>query len=320
MLLTHEELRAAVAAVAKDVAGAYARFEPAFLDSEVAGRFARLPGVHPAVAERLAAAHCTMSNDFGDGEKAAVLVACEIVRAAQERLPGEGRTALAPAIDRVAGRAAERVASFARPVRSPAELLRAATPAAGGDAAIGKALVEAFLKTGRDGIIQVERGENGRAGVTVVDVGDVDGAGWIEKVVVCGRSEAETQALYLRACCALHAARAAIAEGVVPGGGVAYVLAGGSADEGDDTITELAVRAVNAGLEAPLRVRAEAAGSKAKANAILAAVRNKPDSAFEQTKPGLVPVADGPLDAARVVREAIREAGRAACDLLRRAL
>ena len=319
MVLTHEGLSVSVAAFAKDVAAAYARFEPPFDPDTLAVRFARLADVHPAVAERLAAAYNSVSDEFGDGGKAAVLIACGIIQSAEERLPGEGRTNLAPAIDLAAGRAAERVAAVARPVRSPADLRRVATTAAGGDDAIGKALVEAFSKAGRDGVISVERGTaESPPGVSVVDIGDVDGAGWLEQVVVRGRMEAETHELYLRACGAMHASRAAVAEGVVAGGGVAFVLAADPTDEGDDTITGLAARAVGAGLRLPLRVRTEAAGLNA--NTILATVRGKSDVTFEQSKPGLIPGANGPLDAARIVQGAIREAGRAACDLLQKAL
>ncbi|MBN9122273.1 MAG: hypothetical protein J0I06_24555 [Planctomycetes bacterium] len=321
MLLTHEELRASVAAIAADVAGAYARFEPAFLDTEVAGRFARLPGVHPAVAERLAAAHCSTSNDFGDGEKAAVLVACGIIRAAEERLPGEGRTNLAPAIDLAASRAAEAVERAAVPLRTPAEVERAATTAAAGDREIGAAICQALARSGPDGIVHVNRGEpDDPPGVTVRDGEETGPRGREMTVVVKGGTDAETADRNLRAVTALHAAVAAIARGRAPGGGAAYVLAAEALRDqaNEDTITGLAALAVSAGLEVPLRVRAEAAGLDA--GAILAAVRNTPDVAFDQTKPGLVPVAKGPLDAARIVQGAIREAGRAACDLLRRAL
>ena len=70
--------------------------------------------------------------------------------------------------------------------------------------------------------------------------------------------------------------------------------------------------------EAPLRVRASAAGVDA--NALLDALQKKSKHAFDQTAAKLVPLAKGPLDAARVVQAAIREAGRTACDLLRMAL
>jgi hypothetical protein len=319
VLLTPQKLRASVAAVAKDVAGAYAQFEPPFSDEEVADRFARVRGVHPAVADRLAAAYRSMLNDPGDGGKAAVLVASGIVRAALGRLLAEGRANFPPAIELAAGRSAEQLAAFVQLVRNPAELLRAATTAAGGDDAIGKALLEAFSKAGRDGCIQVDSGTDGPPGVTVVDVGNLDGAGWVEKVVVRGPTEAETRALYNRACGAMHAARAAVAEGVVAGGGVAYARAGGPETDPDaNDLTGLAEQAVGRGLEVPLRVRAKAVGLDA--DAIVARARNRSNVAFDQSKPGLVSDANGPLDPLRVVRGAIREAGRAACDLLRLAL
>ena len=52
-------------------------------------------------------------------------------------------------------------------------------------------------------------------------------------------------------------------------------------------------------------------------NAIFSALQYDSDLVFDQNKPGLVPIAEGPIDAARVVAGAIREAGRAAGGLLR---
>jgi len=123
-----------------------------------------------------------------------------------------------------------------------------------------------------------------------------------------------------RAVTALHAAVASVAGGIVPGGGVAYVLAGealrGEGEE--DTIMWLAARAVLIGLETPFRLRAAHAGLNP--DTLLVALRNDPTQAFDQTERKLVPFAYGPVDAARVVQRAIREAGRTACDLLRMAL
>jgi hypothetical protein len=320
--LTLDQLRASVAAVMKDVKGAYARFEPPFDPERVDSRFSRLPDVHPVVAARLAAAYRSMADDLGDGGKAAVLVACGVVRAALDRLPPEGRANLAPAVDLAASHPAERVIKSARLVRDRATLLRAALAAAGGDAAISKALLEAFEKAGRNGVINVEIGTaGGSPGVTVIDgaEGVPDTDGWVETVAVRGRTEPETERLYLRACGALHATRWAVAGGVVPGGGTAYLLAAESDRESpDDTISGLATLAVSRGLSTPLSARAEAVGLHANTF-----VTSAPDAAavsFDQSKPGFAPVGEGPLDAARVVAGAIREAGRTACDLLRLAL
>ncbi len=321
MRLTPEELRASVGAVAKDVADAYARFDPPFEDREVADRFARLPGVHPAVAERLAAAHCSMSEEFGDGEKAALLIACGIAQAALALLPAEGRANLPGAVDVATGRPAAWVETSAKPLRSPKEVEDIATTAAAGNAALGAAIREAMMRGGRDGIFHIRAGEAGSPpGITIVD-GEWPGEhGWNETVVVRGATEEETAALYSRACTALYAAAAGVAMGSVPGGGVAYALAADTLrDESEeDSVSGFAARAVIVGLETPLRVRALAAG--ADANALLGALQNHPERAFDQIAGKLVPPTEGPVDAARVVQAAIREAGRTACDLLRMAL
>lgn len=120
--LTVEELRASVAAVSADAAAAYVRFDPPFDDRSVGDRFVRLSGVHPKIAKRLAASYCSMFEEFGDGEKTAVLVACGIALAALARLPAEGRTNLSGAVDVATGRPAERVEKFAERMNTPAEV------------------------------------------------------------------------------------------------------------------------------------------------------------------------------------------------------
>jgi hypothetical protein len=79
--------------------------------------------------------------------------------------------------------------------------------------------------------------------------------------------------------------------------------------------TGVAGRSLVAGLEAPLRVRAAAGVDVSE---LLERIQANPGLAFDQTRPGLVPaVSEGPIDAVRVVDFAIREAGKAAADLLR---
>ena len=321
MRIALEELRASVAAVAKDVTAAYARLDPPFDDREVEGRFSALTGAHVSAATRLAAAYRSMSDEFGDGGKAAVLIACRIVEAALDHLPAEGRANLPGAIDVATGRPTEWVKNLARPLRSADEVRRIATTAAGGDVAVGAALVEAFSRAGPDGVIHVHNGgASDSLGITVTDGEKIGTRGRNETIVVHGETDANAAALYLRAVHAVHAVAAAIAAGAVMGGGTVYALAAEMlfADVGGDTISGLAARAVIVGCEAPLRVRAIAAG--ANAEALLAELRNQPERVFDQTASGLVSATEGPIDAARIVQAAIGEAGRTACDLLRMAI
>ena len=317
MRLTVDELRASVVAVAADVATAYARFDPPFDGDTLGERFSQLPGVHPAVAGRLVAAYNAVSDEFGDGGKATVLIACGITRAALDRLPAEGRGNLPTAVDMATARPAEWVENAASGLETPEDVLRAAATAGGNRTDIGEAVVDALWQAGPRGITHITTGEP-TAAPEFRRFSDDAGEEPEVTVTVSGRTAAETRELELRTIAALHSAVAAIASGVVPGGGVAYALAAQSLREecGDDTNTGLSALAVVAGLEAPLRARAVTTNPEE----LLAALHQAPEQAFDQTLPGLVPTAAGPLDAARIVQGVIREAGRAACDLLRLAL
>lgn len=311
MRLTAEELRASVSAVSEFVAAAYVRFDPPFDTESVHARFLGLPGVPPAVADRLAAAYRAVSNGSGDGAKAAVLTACRAAAFACEfgSRPGED---VSGAVLRAAGRAAEAVDARRVLLRRPAEVERVALTAAGGDAALGAAILEAIATAGKDGVIDLAPGEaNAPAEVAVQPGEDTGPLGRRVGVVVRGDSTAATAARYLRGHAALHSAVAAVARGVVPGGGSGYVLAAESIPRD----TDAGALALAAGLEAPFRVRAVAAAVNA--DDLLSAVRIDQSLAFDQTTPGLVPSDEtGPLDAVRIVQAAIREAGNTAADLL----
>ncbi|AMV29217.1 chaperonin GroEL [Gemmata sp. SH-PL17] len=321
MRVTPEELRASVTAVAKDVAEVYARLGPPFDDQEVERRFSSLSGAHASVANCLASAYRFMYDEFGDGGKNAVLIACRIVEAALDRLPVEGLSNLPGAIDVATARPAEWVNGSARLLYSVDEVRRIAETAVGGDVEIGAAVVEAFARAGPDGIIHVHNGGASNSPSTTVSDGERTGArGRNETIIVRGETDGDAKVLCLRAVHAVHAVRAAIAAGSVPGGGVAYALAAETlvADVDNDTISGLAARAVVAGCEAPLRTRGDVV--RADTVALLTALRHQPEQAFDQTVPGLVRATDGPIDAARIVQAAIGEAGRTACDLLRMSL
>lgn len=313
---TLEDLRATVDVVAAHVADAYFRLEFPFYEEETTA-FARLPGAHPDLAQRLAALYGAQLEANNDGGKAAVLICCALLQATIERLPTERCANLPTAIDLACGKAAESVTQFARRLNSVAGAVRAATSAAGGNAELGKAMVHALEMAGREGEVSIEVAPPEHApGCYPEENAERSTKAFHVTLWVRGATTAETNALHSRGCNTLHATIGAFSTGVVPGGGVAYFLAADALrDKCDtDTITGLAATAVCAALEAPLRVRADT-----HFDGVRAALELEPQQALHNER-WLVPVDDGPIDPTRIVQGAIREAGRAAADLLRAVL
>jgi chaperonin GroEL len=117
-------------------------------------------------------------------------------------------------------------------------------------------------------------------------------------VEVCGQSSSQTEQLDGLCCGTLHAGRATVAYGYVPGGGVAY-LRGGAADlEGP------AGRALAWALEAPTRALLAGAGLDVKAT--LASLRADERLGLDAAR-GELPQwrSEGPVDPASVVRTVI---------------
>jgi chaperonin GroEL len=133
--------------------------------------------------------------------------------------------------------------------------------------------------------------------------------GGIMEIFVNGATEEETARLDRLACSALFAGRDAIAFGVVPGGGAAYLAAAAGLPETP------AGRAVAAGLTAPLRALAGHAG--ADPDALAAALAEATDLTFDARGPEVLPLRrGGPLDPTRMVSGVIGLAGDAAVELL----
>ena len=139
--------------------------------------------------------------------------------------------------------------------------------------------------------------------------------GGIAVVRVGETSEAKTRERRDRADDAVHALRAALAEGVVPGGGVALLNAAMAVEALEPTSREQKVgfAAVAHALEAPIRQIAENAGLQG--SWIDAQLRNREDQNFglDARSGELVDVsAAGIIDPARVVRTALRCGGSVA--------
>lgn len=317
MGITTDNLRISVAAVAEAVASAYVAFAPPFDTDTVVDVFRSYDGVVPEVADRLAQAYRAAEDISGDGGKATVLIACRTVEAALGASVTEGRHNLPSAISLAAARASREIGTKGTRVRSLDQLARAATAAAGGDEQLGLAMVDALREAGRDGRITVTEGSPGHAERIQIALGEEDGFP-VATLTVSAATEYETRDLYLRAWHTMYASIAAVAEGVLGGGGVGFVVAaealGTEAEE--DSVSGAASRAVIDGLHEPLRVRAAAAGVPL--DTLLVSCQGTPGQAFDQIACRLISLIEsGPLDPMRTVRELIRETGDAASDLLR---
>ena len=130
-----------------------------------------------------------------------------------------------------------------------------------------------------------------------------------------GATETELRARKERATDALNAARAAAADGVVPGGGVALVQASralGAADTGSDD-EAMGVSALEAALKAPMRRIVENAGGEGSYAIARALAQDNPRWGFDAAARRFrdLPRA-GIVDPTRVVRTALRTAVPAA--------
>ncbi|HEY3323922.1 MAG TPA: chaperonin GroEL [Planctomycetota bacterium] len=143
-------------------------------------------------------------------------------------------------------------------------------------------------------------------------------AGGVAQVRVGAATETEMKERKLRVEDALHAARAAVEEGILPGGGVALIRAGEALDnlklKGDEAV---GVEIVRRALEAPARQIAENAGHE---GAIVAQrIRDAKDKNFgfnALTEEYGDLVKDGVFDPAKVVKTALQNAASVASLLL----
>ena len=139
-------------------------------------------------------------------------------------------------------------------------------------------------------------------------------AGGVAVIKVGAASEVEMKEKKARVDDALHATRAAIEEGVVPGGGVALVRALGSISKlkGDNEDQNVGIALAIRALEAPLRQIAANAG--AEASVVVQAVRNgKGNYGFNASTGEYVDMLEaGIIDPAKVTRSALQAAASVA--------
>ena len=144
-------------------------------------------------------------------------------------------------------------------------------------------------------------------------------AGGIAQIEVCAATETEMKEKKARVEDALHATRAAVEEGILPGGGTAFVRAEGAVTklleglEGDEA---LGARVVLGALSVPLRTVADNAGFEG--HVILRQVRKAAKGhGFDAVAGEIVDLfAAGVVDPTKVARSALQNAASVACLLV----
>ena len=140
-------------------------------------------------------------------------------------------------------------------------------------------------------------------------------AGGVAVIRVGGATEVEVKEKKDRVDDALHATRAAVEEGILPGGGVALLRAAKALDavEVENTDQKHGVEIVRRAIEAPVRQIAENAG--AEGSIIVGKLREKAEFAYgwnAQTGEYGDLFAQGVIDPAKVVRTALQDAASVA--------
>ena len=143
-------------------------------------------------------------------------------------------------------------------------------------------------------------------------------AGGVAQINVCAATEVEMKERKLRVEDAMHATRAAVEEGILPGGGVALVRAAKALDKvkGSDD-EKIGVEIVRRAVEAPIRQIAENSGIDGAI--VLEKVREAKDAAFgfdaEKLEYGDM-IKAGIIDPTKVVRSALQNAASVSSLLL----
>ncbi|MEM6489551.1 MAG: chaperonin GroEL, partial [Pseudomonadota bacterium] len=140
-------------------------------------------------------------------------------------------------------------------------------------------------------------------------------AGGVAVIRVGGATEVEVKERKDRVDDALNATRAAVQEGIVPGGGVALVHAGKALDglTGENPDQDAGIAIIRRALEAPLRQIAENAGVDG--SVVAGKVREQSDTKYGYDAQKDVYgdlVAAGIIDPAKVVRHALEDAASVA--------
>jgi chaperonin GroEL len=120
-----------------------------------------------------------MSDQVGDGTSTAMVMARAFLRAgARAVLAGVPPAELQDAIDAHCSRVAAELDAASSPASTDAVLVRVATQAAGGDAAIGALVAGAHVQVGLDGVVAIEEGRGSEDHVQVYHGLHFD-QGWI---------------------------------------------------------------------------------------------------------------------------------------------
>ncbi|MGE0190917.1 MAG: chaperonin GroEL [Planctomycetota bacterium] len=144
-------------------------------------------------------------------------------------------------------------------------------------------------------------------------------AGGVAQIEVCAATETEMKEKKARVEDALHATRAAVEEGILPGGGTAFVRAEGAVEKLMATLTgdeQLGARVVLQALSVPLRTVADNAGFEG--HVVLRQVRKAAKThGFDATTGEVVDLfAAGIVDPTKVSRSALQNAASVACLLV----
>ena len=139
-------------------------------------------------------------------------------------------------------------------------------------------------------------------------------AGGVAVIKVGGSSEIEVKERKDRVDDALNATRAAVEEGIVPGGGVALLWAAKSLKvKGDNEDQEAGINIIRRALQAPIRQIAENAGVEGSIVVGKVTDHKSPSFGFDaQTGEYGDLIAKGIIDPAKVVRVALQDAGSVA--------
>jgi chaperonin GroEL len=139
-------------------------------------------------------------------------------------------------------------------------------------------------------------------------------AGGVAVIKVGGSSEIEVKERKDRVDDALNATRAAVEEGIVPGGGVALLWAAKSLKvKGDNEDQEAGINIIRRALQAPIRQIAENAGVEGSIVVGKLTDHKSPSFGFDaQTGEYGDLIAKGIIDPAKVVRVALQDAGSVA--------
>jgi chaperonin GroEL len=140
-------------------------------------------------------------------------------------------------------------------------------------------------------------------------------AGGVAIVRVGGSTEVEVKEKKDRVDDALNATRAAVEEGIVPGGGVALLKAGKALDglKGDNADQDAGIAIVRRALQAPIRQIAENAGVEGSIVVGKILENDSPTFGFNaQTEEYVDMISAGIIDPAKVVRTALQDAASVA--------